>query len=126
MFAQSDVISRAQQSGTSEGEAYPLVSRKSDDSSQPINVCSESSCSLLVPFAVLGAPTEGYQKVVQYGLPFWYHSQLLTMETDIIAYRTVPSRTAQWKRTIRDTFYELGIFFNSIMSDHFCSGSNIY
>ncbi len=29
---------------------------------QPINFCSEFSSTLLVPFAVLGTPTEGYQK----------------------------------------------------------------
>ncbi len=28
-----------------------------------------------------------------YGLLFWYHSQLLTVETEIIAYRTVLYRT---------------------------------
>ncbi len=38
------------------------------------------------------------KKVVRYGSLFWYHSQLLTMETDIIAYRTGSNRTAQWKR----------------------------
>ncbi len=62
--------------------------------------CGEFSSTLLVPFVVLG-----YQKiVVRYGLLFWYHSQLLTMETHIIAYRTVPNRTARWKRAIWHTF----------------------
>ncbi len=44
----------------------------------------------LVPFAVLGTPAEGYQKVVRYGSLFWYHSRLLTVETEIIAYCTEP------------------------------------
>ncbi len=61
-----------------------LVSHTSDDSSQPISFCSEFSSTLLVPFAVLGTPMKSL---------FWYHSQLLTMETDIIAYRTVLYRT---------------------------------
>ncbi len=50
---------------------------------------SEFSSTLLVPFAVLGTSTEGYQKVVRYSSLFWYHSQLLTIETDIIVYRTI-------------------------------------
>ncbi len=60
---------------------------------------SEFSSTLLVAFAVLGAPTEGYQKVL-YGSLFWYYSQLQTMETDLIAFRTVLNRTARWKQAI--------------------------
>ncbi len=43
---------------------------------------------------------KGTKKVIWYGLLFWYHSQLLTVETEIIAYRTVLYRTAQWKQAI--------------------------
>ncbi len=55
---------------------------------QPINFCSEFSSALLVPFAVLGT-----KKGVRYGSLFWYHSQLLTVETEIIVYRSVLYRT---------------------------------
>ncbi len=50
--------------------------------------CSDFSSTVFVPFAVLGTPTEGYQKsgMVSY---FGYHSQILTVETAIIFYRTV-------------------------------------
>ncbi len=35
--------------------------------------------------------------MVRYGSLFWYHSQLLTMEKDIIAYRTVPYCTEPYR-----------------------------
>ncbi len=41
---------------------YPLESRKSDYSSQPIKILQWVNVTLLVPFAVLGIPTKGYQK----------------------------------------------------------------
>ncbi len=70
---------------------YPFESRKSYDSSQPssANFCCEFSSILLVSFAVLGTPTEGYQKSGTVH-KFWYNSQLLTMEMNIIVYWTVP------------------------------------
>ncbi len=56
---------------------YLFESRKSYDSSQPssANFCCEFSSVLLVSFAVLGTPTEGYQKVVRFGTihKFWYN-----------------------------------------------------
>ncbi len=58
VFAHSEVIS---QTAERNEKLYPLVSRTSDDSSQPINILQFSS-TLLVPFPVLGTPTEGYQK----------------------------------------------------------------
>ncbi len=71
---------------------------------------------------------EGYQKsgTVQFAIlvPFTPYDN--GNGHNCVPYRTVLNRTAQWKRAIRDTSYELGTFFNNILSDHFCSGSNIF
>ncbi len=51
-----------------------------------VSHASDDSLSTSQHFAVsLGTLKEGYQQ----SLLFWYHSQLLTMETDITAYQTV-------------------------------------
>ncbi len=58
---------------------------------------STSAVSLAPPFwypLLCSVPQrKGTKKVVQYGSLFWYHSQLLKMEMDIIAYRTILYRT---------------------------------
>ncbi len=61
VFAHSDVISQTQ-SGTSEGEAFPLYHAQVTILVNQSTICSEFSSTLLVPFAVLGTPTKGYQK----------------------------------------------------------------
>ncbi len=71
---------------------YPLVSRKSDDSSQPINFCSEFSSTLLVPFAMLGTPTKGYQKsgMVRFAILVPFTTSDNGNGHYCVLYRTVP------------------------------------
>ncbi len=72
---------------------YPLVSRTQVTILVNQSMfCSEFSSTLLVPFAVLGTPTEGYQKsgTVRFAI-------LVPFTNSCIPYRTVPNRTAQWK-----------------------------
>jgi len=68
--------------------AIPLVARASDDS---LSTNQSSGESVAIGTIVLGTPMEGSQKK-WYGSELGYHSQLLTMETAKIAYRTT-----QWK-----------------------------
>ncbi len=83
-------ISQTQQSGTSERSFISLYHEQVNQS----GFCSELSLAppLWYPFLCKVPQRKGTKKVVRYGLLFWYHSQLLTVETEIIAYCT-----AQWK-----------------------------
>ncbi len=71
---------------------YPLVSCTSDDSSQSA-FCSEFSSTLLVPFAVLGIPMEGYQKCGMDTILVPFTTSDNGNGHNCILYRTVPNRT---------------------------------
>ncbi len=78
---------------------YPLVSRKNYDSS----LVSEFSSTLLVPFAVLGTPTEGYQKsgTVRFAILVPFTTSDNGNRHNCVPYRTVLNRTARWKRAMK-------------------------
>ncbi len=81
---------------------YPLVYRKGDDSGKPINFCSEFSSTLLVPFAVLGTPTKGYQKsgMVWFAILIPFTTSDNGNGHSCEMYGTLPKCTTQWKQAI--------------------------
>ncbi len=72
---------------------------------QPINFCIEFSSTLLVPFAVLVPPAEGYHKSST--VRFFILVPFTTSE--ITAYRTVTNRSALWKRAIIESIYYMSM-----------------
>ncbi len=64
---------------------------------QPINFCSEFSSTLLVPFAVLGTPAEGYQKsgTVQFDFLVPFTTSDSGNGNNCVLYRPEPYRSVE-------------------------------